>query len=171
MSASRLALCPGSFDPLTNGHVDMIARAARLFDRVVVAVLANSSKQPWFTVEERLAMIRETLSARADTAAVGVETFEGLLADFVRQTRAAAVVRGLRTSSEFADESQMAVMNHHLNPHCETVFLVPLPGVAFISSRLIKDVATLGGSVEGLVPPAVMRALAARRGLPHSVRV
>jgi len=166
---ARIAVCPGSFDPLTNGHVDMIVRGARLFDRLVVAVLANSAKRPWFTADERVALIREVVSSRADTANVLVEAFDGLLADYVRHRRAVAVIRGLRTSSEFADESQMAMMNQHLNPECETVFLVPLPGVSFISSRLIKDVALMGGSVDGLVPPAVARALAGRRGMPHSL--
>ncbi|MCC7008878.1 MAG: pantetheine-phosphate adenylyltransferase [Acidobacteria bacterium] len=165
----RLAVCPGSFDPLTNGHVDMIARAARLFDEIVVAVLANTAKTPWFTADARVALTREVLAARSDVSNVRVEAFDGLLAQYVRHVGAVAVVRGLRTSSELADESQMAMMNRHLNADCETVFLVPLPGVSFISSRLIKDVAMMGGSVDGLVPPAVARALAARRGLPYSV--
>lgn len=168
-ASPRLAVCPGSFDPLTNGHVDMIVRGARLFEQVIVAVLANAEKQPWFTAEERVALIREVLADRTDTANVSVEAFDGLLADYVRHRRATAVLRGLRTTSEFADEAQMAMMNHHLNPQCETVFLVPLPGVSFISSRLIKDVARMGGSVEGLVPAAVVRALAARRRPSHAV--
>ena len=157
----RVAVCPGSFDPLTNGHVEMIARASRLFDRLVVAVLDNPSKTAWFTVEERTAILREVLGALPDGRHIEVEAFSGLLVDYVKRRNAAAVVRGLRTVSEFADESQMALMNRHLSG-CETVFLVSGPAVAYISSRLVKEVAALGGPLDGLVPPVVAARMAGR---------
>ena len=157
---TRIAIVPGTFDPPTNGHIDMIARSARLFDRVVVAVLVNSAKQPWFTADERVAMIREAV---AGLPAVEVDTFEGLLADYVRMRGAKAVVRGLRTAGEFSDEWQVALMNRHLNDECETVFLLPSVANLFLSSRIVREVASLGGSLDGLVPPGVARRLATRR--------
>ncbi len=156
---SRLALYPGSFDPLTNGHLDVIARAGRLFDRVVVAVLINPAKQPWFTAPERVAMIREACAGLA----VDVETFDGLLAELARRRQATAVVRGLRGASDFDAERQMAQMNRHLHPDLETVFLLPAPEVGHISSTLIKEIVTLGGSVAGLVPRAIEARLHERR--------
>ena len=158
----RVAVCPGSFDPLTNGHVEMIARAARLFDRLIVAVLDNPSKHAWFTVDERTAMLREVLGALPDGRQIEVDAFNGLLVDYVTRRNASAVIRGLRTVSEFADESQMALMNRHLSG-CETVFLVSGPSVAYISSRLVKEVASLGGPLDGLVPPAVALRMTGRR--------
>jgi pantetheine-phosphate adenylyltransferase len=160
--AVRVAVCPGSFDPLTNGHVEMIARAVRLFDRLIVAVLDNPSKQAWFTIDERTAMLREVLGALPDGRQIEVDAFNGLLVDYVTRRNASAVIRGLRTVSEFADESQMALMNRHLSG-CETVFLVSGPAVAYISSRLVKEVAALGGPLEGLVPPAVALRMTGRR--------
>jgi pantetheine-phosphate adenylyltransferase len=160
--AVRVAVCPGSFDPLTNGHVEMIARAARLFDRLIVAVLDNPSKQAWFTLDERTAMLREVLGALPDGRQIEVDAFNGLLVDYVTRRNASAVIRGLRTVSEFADESQMALMNRHLSG-CETVFLVSGPSVAYISSRLVKEVAALGGPLDGLVPPAVALRMTGRR--------
>ena len=158
----RVAVCPGSFDPLTNGHVEMIARATRLFDRLIVAVLDNPSKQSWFTVEERTAMLREVLGALPDGRLIEVDAFSGLLADYATRRQAVAVVRGLRTVNEFSEESQMALMNRHLSG-CETVFLVSGPAVAYISSRLVKEVAALGGPLDGLVPPAVAARMMGRR--------
>jgi pantetheine-phosphate adenylyltransferase len=160
--AVRVAVCPGSFDPLTNGHVEMIARAVRLFDRLIVTVLDNPSKQAWFTVDERTAMLREVLSALPDGRHIEVDAFNGLLVDYVARRNATAVVRGLRTVNEFSDESQMALMNRHLSG-CETVFLVSGPAVAYISSRLVKEVAALGGPLDGLVPPAVALRITGRR--------
>lgn len=157
----RIGVCPGSFDPLTNGHVEMIARAARLFDRLIVAVLENPSKQAWFSVEERTSMLREVIGGLPDRADIEVDAFSGLLADYVTRRNAAAVVRGLRTVSEFSDETQMALMNRHLTG-CETVFLVSGPAVAYISSRLVKEVAALGGPLDGLVPPVVAARLRGR---------
>jgi pantetheine-phosphate adenylyltransferase len=158
----RVAVCPGSFDPLTNGHVEMIARAARLFDRLIVAVLDNPSKQSWFTVDERTAMLREVLGALPDGRLIEVDAFSGLLVDYATRRQAVAVIRGLRTVSEFSEESQMALMNRHLSG-CETVFLVSGPAVAYISSRLVKEVAALGGPLDGLVPPAVAARMTGRR--------
>lgn len=158
-TTSRLAVLAGSFDPLTNGHVDLIERSTRLFDRVVVAVLANSAKQPLFTANERVDMIRNVVAAHAN---VEVDAFDGLLADYVQRRGAAAVVRGLRTATEFSDEWQMALMNRQLNPACETVFLIPAAVTAHISSRLVREIASLGGSVDGLVPPSIASRLAAR---------
>ena len=162
-AAHRLAICAGSFDPVTNGHTDMIARAASLFDRLVVAVAANPSKQAWFPIEDRVSMLRDVIGAMPGVANVEVDTFTGLLADYARRRGAVALVRGLRTASEFSDESQMAMMNRHLHAGCDTIFLVPSPGSVYISSRLVKDVAALGGSLDGLVPAAVIARLTGRR--------
>jgi pantetheine-phosphate adenylyltransferase len=151
--SSRLAVVAGSFDPLTNGHIDLIERAHTLFERVTVAVLVNPSKQPLFSIGERLAMIREVIDARRWP--VDIDTFEGLLADYVRQRGAAAIVRGLRTAGEFSDEWPVALMNRHLDPSCETVFIVPAAATMHISSRLVREIASLGGPVDGLVPPGV----------------
>lgn len=149
---ARLAVVPGSFDPPTNGHLDMIARTAALFDRVVVALLVNASKQPIFTLDERVAMMREIVAALPN---VEVDTFDGLLADYVRMRGASAVVRGLRTTTEYSEEWPMAQMNRHLNPACETIFLVPAPEHMPISARLVREIASLGGPLTGLVPPTV----------------
>ena len=157
----RLAVLAGSFDPLTNGHLDLLDRAVRLFERVVMAVLVNPGKTPLFTIDERLAMIRRVTGGRPG---VEVETFDGLLAEYVRRRGASAVVRGLRTSGEFSAELPTALMNRHLNAACETVFIVPAPSVMQISSRLVREIAALGGSLDGLVPPAVADEL--RRRFP-----
>ena len=153
----RLAVCPGSFDPFTNGHLDMVRRASRLFDRVIVAVLVNSSKQPLFPVAERLEMIRESVIG---TPNVDIDTFGGLLADYVRDRKATTVVRGVRTGSELSEEWPSAMMNRQLYDEFETVFLIPSIDVAHISSRLVREIARLGGSVDGLVPAPVARRLA-----------
>jgi pantetheine-phosphate adenylyltransferase len=148
----RIALYPGSFDPLTNGHVDIITRGARLFDRIVVAVLRNSEKQPLFTVDERLATAREVFR---DLRNVEVDAFEGLLIDYARRRRANVIVRGLRAVSDFEYEMQMALMNRRLHPEVETVFMMPAETYTYLSSRLVKEVFALGGEVAGLVPPVV----------------
>ncbi len=160
--APRLAVIAGSFDPLTNGHVDLIERSVKLFDQVVVAVLVNPSKQPLFTLDERVAMIREVAAAQA--LAVEVDTFGGLLADYVRKRGATAIARGLRSAAEFGEEWPTALMNRHLEPACETVFVVPAAATMHISSRLVREIASLGGSVDGLVPKAVAAHLQARLG-------
>jgi pantetheine-phosphate adenylyltransferase len=160
MSSPRIAICAGSFDPPTNGHVDLFERAAHLFDRLIVAVLVNAEKQALFSVNERVAMLREIAASSSN---IEVATFEGLLADYARARAATVVVRGLRSATEFADEYPMAMMNRHLGDGLETCFLMARPAVAHISSRLVKEIAILGGSLDGLVPPSVAAALARRR--------
>ncbi|MGC2297549.1 MAG: pantetheine-phosphate adenylyltransferase [Acidobacteriaceae bacterium] len=147
------AIYPGSFDPLTNGHLDLIARAAKIFDHLVVAILRNSSKNPLFTVEERVAMLSEGVTEFDN---VSVSTFDGLLVDFAREQRAHAVVRGIRAISDYEYEFQMALMNRRLAPDVETIFLMPDAKYSFVSSRLVKEVFRLGGSVDGLVPKFVV---------------
>ncbi|MGH2819118.1 MAG: pantetheine-phosphate adenylyltransferase [Actinomycetota bacterium] len=153
------ALCPGSFDPPTNGHVDVIERAARYFDVVVVAAIANPSKKPLFSLEERTQMLRDAL-AHLDN--VEITSFDGLLVDFARSQGISLVVKGLRAVSDFEYELQMSQMNEALAPGLDTVFVTAKPAWAFLSSSLVKEVARYGGPVEGLVPPGVAKALAER---------
>jgi pantetheine-phosphate adenylyltransferase len=148
----RIAVFPGSFDPLTNGHVDIIERATRIFDRVIVAVATNAEKTPLFSVDERVAVIRDLFR---DNLTVQVDTFSGLLVEYARRQGASALVRGLRAVSDFEYEFQMALMNRRLNYDLETVFLMPDEKYTYTSSRLIKEVFMLGGEVAGLVPPMV----------------
>jgi pantetheine-phosphate adenylyltransferase len=157
----RLAVVPGSFDPLTNGHVDIILRSAHLFERVIVAVLVNAEKKPLFTADERIAIVREVFREYSN---VEVESFDGLLVEYARQRRASAIVRGLRAVSDFEYEFQMALMNRHLEPTLETVFMMPAEQYTYLSSRLIKEVFQLGGEVRGLVPPVVERWMRAKQG-------
>jgi pantetheine-phosphate adenylyltransferase len=152
--SGRLAIFPGSFDPLTNGHVDIVLRSIHLFERVVVAVLVNPDKRPLFSPDERVAIIREVFREYAN---VEVDTFDGLLVDYARRRRASAIVRGMRAVSDFEHEFQMALMNRHLEPSLETVFMMPAEQYTYLSSRLIKEVFGLGGDVTGLVPPVVER--------------
>ncbi len=152
-TAQRTALCPGSFDPPTNGHIDVIGRALSLFDRVVVAVIDNPSKQTLFTPEERESIFREIYGD-----SVEVTSFSGLLVDHVRDVGADTVVKGLRTVEDYEYETQMAQMNHHLTG-METLFLPTRAQYRFVSSSLVKEVARLGGSVGGLVPDVVEKAL------------
>lgn len=147
------AIYPGSFDPLTNGHLDLIARAAKIFDHLVVAILRNSAKNPLFTVEERVGMLSEGIGEFDN---VSISTFDGLLVDFAREERAQAVVRGIRAISDYEYEFQMAMMNRRLAPDVETIFLMPDAKYSFVSSRLVKEVYRLGGSVDGLVPKFVV---------------
>ena len=149
---STLAVYPGSFDPLTNGHVDIIERGARLFDRIVVALLVNAEKSPLFTVEERLDIARTVFRNLPN---VEVDTFDGLLVDYVERRGAQVIVRGLRAVSDFEFEFQMALMNRRLNGKIETIFMMPAEQYSYISSRLIKEVFALGGRVHGLVPDSV----------------
>jgi pantetheine-phosphate adenylyltransferase len=150
------AIYPGSFDPLTNGHVDIIQRGARLFDRIVVGILINIEKSPLFTVPERVEIARDVFR---ESANVEVDTFDGLLVDYARRKHAGAIVRGLRAISDFEFEMQMALMNRRLNPEVETVFMMPAEPYTYVSSRLVKEVVALGGSVHGLVPAIVERKL------------
>ena len=157
----RLAVFPGSFDPLTNGHVDIILRSAHLFERIIVAVLVNAEKQPLFTAEERVTIIRDVFREYPN---VEVDTFDGLLVDYARRRRASALVRGLRAVSDFEYEFQMALMNRHLNSRIETVFMMPAERYSYLSSRLVKEVFQLGGSVRELVPAGVERRLREKYG-------
>jgi pantetheine-phosphate adenylyltransferase len=149
---ARLAVYPGSFDPITNGHVDIIERGLRLFDHVVVAVLRNETKAPLFSAAERVQLIRDVFR---DRPGLEVDTFEGLLVDYAAARGAAVIVKGLRSIGDYEYESQMALMNRRLRPAIETMFLMPAEPYAYTSSRLIKEVCRLGGDIRGLVPPLV----------------
>lgn len=149
---STLAVYPGSFDPLTNGHVDIITRGARLFDRIVVAILVNAEKSPLFSTAERVEIARVVFREHTN---VEVDTFDGLLVDYVERRQARVIVRGLRAISDFEFEFQLALMNRRLNSNIETVFMMPAEQYSYISSRLIKEVFALGGRVHGLVPDMV----------------
>jgi pantetheine-phosphate adenylyltransferase len=150
------ALYPGSFDPITNGHVDIIERGLRVFDRIVVAVLENPKKAPLFTTKERVRMIQDIFASKKE---VEVRAFGGLLVDFARARGTGVVMRGLRAISDFEYEFQMALMNRNLAPDIETFFMMPNVNYSFLSSNLVREVAALGGSVEGLVPGPVARKL------------
>lgn len=150
----RRAIYPGTFDPLTNGHVDIIARACRLFDEVIVALLVNPGKNPMFTVPERVEILDEVLKPQFPQ--VVVETFEGLLVEYCRQRQASAIIRGLRSFKDYEYELPMVLMNRRLNPDVETVLLVASEDNSYVSSTLIKEVFNLGGSIEGLVPDPVI---------------
>ena len=156
------AIVPGSFDPVTNGHLDIIHRAARLFERVVVAVAINSAKTPLFSVEERVEMLRECC---AEWPNVTVGSFEGLLVEYARQCGATVIVRGLRAVMDFEYELQMAHMNRHLCPEVETAFLMTGAEYSYLNSSIVKEIARLGGSVEGLVPQSVRQRLREKAGL------
>jgi pantetheine-phosphate adenylyltransferase len=153
---SRLAVFPGSFDPLTNGHVDIIERGTHLFEKIIVAILVNSEKSPLFSTAERVDIVREAFGNRPG---IEVDTFDGLLVDYVERRKANVIVRGLRALSDFEAEFQMALMNRRLAPNVETVFMMPAEQYTYISSRLIKEVFSLGGQVRGLVPEIVVTRL------------
>ncbi|MGA2634722.1 MAG: pantetheine-phosphate adenylyltransferase [Terracidiphilus sp.] len=153
------ALYPGTFDPPTNGHVDLITRGAKLFGHLTVAILINPVKDPLFTVEERVEMLKEVTGAIEN---VSVATFDGLMVEFARQQGASAVLRGIRAISDYEYEFQMALMNRRLAPEIETVFLQPAGRYSFISSRMLKEVFSFGGDVSGLVPPNVLKRLRGR---------
>ncbi len=157
------AIYPGSFDPITNGHLDVAARAARLFDRVILAVARNSSKSGLFELDQRVGLIQQAI---ADLPGVEVSQFEGLLVNYARSIGAGTVIRGLRAVSDFEYEFQMALMNRQLAPGVETIFLMPRQEYTYLSSRLVKEVAGLGGAIEDFVPVAVADAL--RRRFPQS---
>ena len=161
-----LAVYPGSFDPLTNGHVDIITRGARLFDRIVVALLINPDKSPLFTVPERVDIAREVFAGLKN---VEIDTFNGLLVDYAQQRGAQVIVRGLRAVSDFEYEFQMALMNRRLSDKIETVFMMPAEQYTYTSSRLIKEVFSLGGRVHGLVPDVVEARLRAKRTMTPAV--
>jgi len=154
--AMRRAIYPGSFDPVTNGHLDVIERARKLFDEVVVAVAHNDEKQPLFSLEQRLDLLRET-AGRIEN--VRISEFSGLLVEFARAQNAGAVIRGLRAVSDFEFEFQMALMNRNLNAAVETIFLMPKEEYTYLSSRIVKEIARLGGNVSSFVPGCVAKAL------------
>jgi pantetheine-phosphate adenylyltransferase len=156
---TRIALYPGSFDPLTRGHEDLIRRAVGLADRLIVAVAVNPNKAPLFSVEERLDLLRQVVG---DEPRVELASFSGLLADFAQKREATIAVRGLRAVSDFEYEFQMALMNRRLNPLLETVFLVPAVDLTYLSSSLVREAARFGGNLDGLVHPAVASALATK---------
>lgn len=145
----KIAVYPGSFDPVTNGHLDIIRRAAQIFDRVIVAVSVNSQKKPLFTIEERMKLLKFVTK---EIAHVEVSTFNGLLANFVEENHAKVIIKGLRAVSDFEYEFQMALMNKKLNPETETLFMMTSQEYSYLSSSIVKEVGQLGGSLEGLVP-------------------
>ena len=157
VGAVRTVIYPGSFDPITNGHLDVIERAAKLFERVIVAVAVNSSKDPLFTKDQRQEQITEAVAALGN---VEVSAFDGLLVDFARDQKSQAIIRGLRAVSDFEFEFQLALMNRKLEPNIETIFMMPRETYTFLSSKLVKEIAQLGGNVSAFVPPHVERALA-----------
>ena len=152
----RTAIYPGSFDPFTNGHLDLVQRVAKLFDQVIVAVALSEGKQPLFTLPERLGLVQEAVKSIPNVEA---DAFDGLLVDYVVAKQARAVVRGLRAVSDFEFEFQMALMNRKLNENVETIFMMPKDTYVFLSSRITKEIARLGGDVSSFVPPHVQQAL------------
>ena len=153
----RTAIYPGSFDPLTNGHLDLVHRAAKLFDHVVVAVAQNDSKRALFSLKERVELVR---TAIAGIDKVEADSFEGLLVNYVERRNGQAIIRGLRAVSDFEFEFQLALMNRKLNEKVETIFMMPKESYTFLSSRIIKEIAALGGNIDGFVPEHVRAALA-----------
>jgi pantetheine-phosphate adenylyltransferase len=153
------ALYPGTFDPPTNGHVDLITRGSKIFSHLIVGVLVNSDKNPLFSIEERVEMLKEVTSSIPN---VTIATFDGLMVEFARQQGVSAVLRGIRAISDYEYEFQMALMNRRLAPDIETVFLQPAGRYSFVSSRMLKEVFSLGGDVTGLIPPNVLKRLRAR---------
>ncbi len=161
----RRAIFPGSFDPLTNGHLDIIKRSSPLFDEMIISVLDNADKRPMFSVEERCSMIREVLPAiKIESCNFVVDSFSGLTADFARERRATAIVRGIRAVSDYEYELRMALMNRRLEPGIETVFLMAGEEYSYVSSTLMKQVFELGGRVEGLIPELVEAKMRAKLG-------
>ena len=158
------ALYPGTFDPPTSGHVDLIQRGAKIFDRLTVAILVNPVKNPLFTVQERVEMLEEVVTGMGNVA---VATFDGLMVDFARRQEATAILRGIRAISDYEHEFQMALMNRRLAPEIETVFLQPAGRYSFVSSRMVKEVFSFGGDITGLVPPNVLKRLRARINNGH----
>ena len=158
---TRTAIYPGSFDPVTRGHEDIVRRSLYLADRLIVAVAGNEEKEPLFTIDERVELLKKALG---DLSGVDVRSFDGLLTEFAREQKANIIIRGLRAFSDFDYESQMALMNRQLHPELETVFLVPALHLTYLSSSLVREVARLGGDVSSLVHPAVDKALEAKLG-------
>jgi pantetheine-phosphate adenylyltransferase len=153
---AKTAIYPGSFDPMTNGHLDVVQRAATMFDKVVVAIAHQSDKDPLFNVEERVALAREAVRALKN---VEVDDFDNLLVDYVRSKKANLIIRGLRAVSDFEYEFQMALMNRTLAPDVETIFMMPKDSYSYLSSRITKQIASLGGDIHQFVPPHIVEAL------------
>ena len=160
-----VAVYPGTFDPVTNGHLDLVERGRRHFDRMIISILRHDDKQPVFSVPERIALLEDAVSAWDD---VEVDSFDGLLVDYAKRMGASVILRGMRALSDFEYELQMAMMNRRLAPEVETVFLMPSEAYSYVSSRLVREVARLGGDVQGLVPDRVAEALARRMKPPGS---
>ena len=163
-----IAIYPGSFDPITNGHLDLIERASKHFDRLIVAILRNETKEPLFTVDERMEMLREVIAGYPN---VELDSFDGLLVDYAAARGATVLMRGIRAISDYEFELQMALMNRRLRPEIETVFLMAGEAYSFLSSRLVKEVISLGGNITGLVPPAVAVRLQKRMPLKKHSRM
>ena len=159
VAAMRTVIYPGSFDPLTNGHLDVVQRASKLFDRVIVAVAQNESKNPLFSLSERLELVSGCVKHMPNVEA---DAFDGLLVSYVEQRSAQAIIRGLRAVSDFEFEFQLALMNRKLNERIETIFMMPKDTYTFLSSRIVKEIARLGGDVSAFVPPLVQKALTAK---------
>jgi pantetheine-phosphate adenylyltransferase len=155
----RTVIYPGSFDPLTNGHLDVVQRATKLFDKVIVAVAKNDSKNPLFSLAERLELVQSCVKHLPNVEA---DSFDGLLVSYVEKRSAQAIIRGLRAVSDFEFEFQLALMNRKLNERVETIFMMPKDTYTFLSSRIVKEIASLGGDVSSFVPPTVQKALTAR---------
>lgn len=155
----RIAVYPGTFDPVTNGHLDLADRGRRHFDRLIIAILRNEGKEPLFSVDERIGLLREAVAGWNN---VDVESFDGLLVDYAKSVGATMILRGIRAVTDLEYEMQMAMMNRRMYPPLETVFMVPNEEYSYVSSRLVREVARLGGTAAGLVPPGVARALARR---------
>jgi pantetheine-phosphate adenylyltransferase len=166
-SVAKIAIYAGSFDPITRGHEDLIQRSCEFVDTLVVAVARNNAKKPLFTADERVELIRRVAG---DNPCVQVHQFEGLLVNFARSVNASLIIRGLRAMSDFEYEFQMALMNRHLSPGLETVFMIPSVETTYISSSIVREVAQFGGSLEGLVHPAIAEALTKRYALPPELR-
>lgn len=157
----KLAICPGSFDPVTNGHLHIVSRAAAMFDRVIVVVMANQNKQPLFSAEERVELLRR---ATATMPNVEIDTYDGLLAEYAREKQASVIVKGLRAMSDFEYEFQMALTNRKLNPDVETVFLATSAEHMYLSSSLVKQVAKLGGDIHEFVPTCIVKDILEKYG-------
>ncbi|MGB6430343.1 MAG: pantetheine-phosphate adenylyltransferase [Candidatus Acidiferrales bacterium] len=157
--AMKLAIYPGSFDPVTNGHLDLVERGSKLFDRLVVAVLRNLDKEPLFSLTERVEMLRDATSGKAN---VEVDVFDGLLVEYVRQRKANVILRGIRAISDYEYELQMAMMNRKIEPTIETVFMMPAEPYSYLSAHLVREIARLGGPLDGLIPAAVEKRLRAK---------
>jgi len=161
-AAMRTVIYPGSFDPFTNGHLDLVHRAAKLFDQVIVAVAKNESKGPLFSVDERFELVRQSITGLGN---VTVDAFDGLLVEYVEKSGGQAIIRGLRAVSDFEFEFQLALMNRKLNERVETIFMMPKDTYTFLSSRIVKEIARLGGDVHTFVPPQVVTALQRKLGV------